>query len=320
MPAGAQRPGGHGQPCRWAAEERATRCCCPTTPTARTRRWRGRTGRLGHHPPPLRPDEPAGPGRQDQRPDPIGLAGGAGSVTLEFPDLMRAGAPVPGARRHHARWTTPGAPAWPSTRSTWTPVWAVAVDLSAHALTKYPSGGGDVLMGSVTTRDEALHLKLKLSHMRLGTGVGANDAEAVLRALPSIGPALPRAGSGSAGAGTWCESQPQFVQVLHPALPRSPGHAHWRAPVRRPSLRPCTGWLLAVQRRSWIPRTRQRRWMPSATRWNCSSWATAGAGRSAWWFPMRWPACAPTGRRTWRAARWCGSRSDWRRGRSAPGP
>ena len=28
---------------------------------------------------------------------------------------------------------------------------------------------------------------------------------------------------------TWCESQPEFVQVLHPALPHSPGHAHWQA-------------------------------------------------------------------------------------------
>jgi cystathionine beta-lyase/cystathionine gamma-synthase len=62
----------------------------------------------------------------------------------------------------------------------------LGVDISVQALTKYPSGGGDVLMGSVITRDEALHLKLKLSHMRLGTGVGANDAETVLRSLPSI--------------------------------------------------------------------------------------------------------------------------------------
>ena len=55
-----------------------------------------------------------------------------------------------------------------------------------QALTKYPSGGGDVLMGSVTTRDEALHLKLKFAHMRLGWGVGANDAELVLRSLPTL--------------------------------------------------------------------------------------------------------------------------------------
>ena len=60
------------------------------------------------------------------------------------------------------------------------------MDISAHALTKFPSGGGDVLMGSVTTRDHDLHLRLKATHMRMGWGVGVNDVEAVLRALPSL--------------------------------------------------------------------------------------------------------------------------------------
>jgi cystathionine beta-lyase len=32
--------------------------------------------------------------------------------------------------------------------------------ISAQALTKFPSGGGDVLRGSLTTRDHALHLRL----------------------------------------------------------------------------------------------------------------------------------------------------------------
>ncbi|MBR6976386.1 MAG: PLP-dependent transferase, partial [Ottowia sp.] len=26
----------------------------------------------------------------------------------------------------------------------------------------------------------------------------------------------------------WCAQQPPFVQVLHPALPGAPGHAHWQ--------------------------------------------------------------------------------------------
>ncbi len=32
----------------------------------------------------------------------------------------------------------------------------LSVDISVHALTKYPSGGGDILMGSVVTRDQQL--------------------------------------------------------------------------------------------------------------------------------------------------------------------
>jgi cystathionine beta-lyase len=83
-------------------------------------------------------------------------------------------------------------------------------------------------MGSVITRDEALHLKLKLSHMRLGTGVGANDAETVLRSLPSIALRYRAQDQAARELAAWCERQPQFVQVLHPALPRSPGHEHWQ--------------------------------------------------------------------------------------------
>ncbi|NDB45568.1 MAG: cystathionine beta-lyase, partial [Betaproteobacteria bacterium] len=61
---------------------------------------------------------------------------------------------------------------------------SLSVDMTAHALTKYPSGGGDVLMGSVMTRDDALAMKLKLTMMRLGICVGPNDVESILRSLP----------------------------------------------------------------------------------------------------------------------------------------
>jgi len=103
----------------------------------------------------------------------------------------------------------------------------LGVDISAHALTKFPSGGGDVLMGSVTTRDPELHLRLKGTHMRMGWGVGMNDVEAVLRGLPSM--ALRYAAQDAAGRtlARWWQQQPQVSQVLHPALPQSPGHVHW---------------------------------------------------------------------------------------------
>lgn len=105
---------------------------------------------------------------------------------------------------------------------------SLGVDISVHALTKYPSGGGDVLMGSVITRDEVLHLKIKLCHMRLGLGVGANDVESVLRSLPSIG--LRYAAQDATGRvlARWWQQQPQCVQLLHPAFEGAPGHVHWQ--------------------------------------------------------------------------------------------
>jgi len=106
---------------------------------------------------------------------------------------------------------------------------SLGVDATIHALTKYPSGGGDVLMGSITTNDEALHQKLKLCHMRLGLGVGANDVEAVLRSLPSMALRYRAHDAAARELAVWLEQQPAIAQVLHPVLPKSPGHAHWQA-------------------------------------------------------------------------------------------
>lgn len=103
------------------------------------------------------------------------------------------------------------------------------VDITAHALTKYPSGGGDVLMGSVITRDPGLHMRLKLTHMRLGLGVGMNDVETLLRSLPSMALRYRAHDEATRALALWADSQPEFAQVLHPALPSSPGHAHWKA-------------------------------------------------------------------------------------------
>ena len=104
----------------------------------------------------------------------------------------------------------------------------MAVDISVQALTQYASGGGDVLMGSVTTREEALHLRLKLCHMRMGWGVGLNDVEFVLRSLPTL--ALRYEAQDWAGRrlAEWWAARPEVTHVLHPALPGSPGHEHWR--------------------------------------------------------------------------------------------
>lgn len=161
----------------------------------------------------------------------------AGSVTLEFPDLPEQ------VRICRARGVVA------ALDNTWgaglafdpfdlAPPGAepLGVDLSVHALTKYPSGGGDVLMGSVVTRDEALHLRLKLTHMRLGLGVGANDAETLLRSLPSMALRYRAHDATARALARWCQSRPEFAQVLHPALAGSPGHAHWAALCARDGL------------------------------------------------------------------------------------
>ncbi len=154
----------------------------------------------------------------------------AGSVTMEFPDLP---ALLSIARSHGAI---------TALDNTWGAGIAFdgfaidkdsagqprGADICVQALTKYPSGGGDVLMGSVTTRDEALHLRLKGCHMRMGWGVAANDAELVLRSLPSLAIRYAAHDRTARRLASWLAARPEIDQVLHPALPGSPGHDHWR--------------------------------------------------------------------------------------------
>lgn len=154
----------------------------------------------------------------------------AGSVTLEFPDLVEMVRICQRRKVLTALDNTWGAglafKPFDLTPQTQPPL---GVDITIHALTKYPSGGGDVLMGSVIVRDDALALRIKLTHMRLGLGVGANDAEAVLRSLPSMALRYRAHDQATRSLARWAQSQPEFVQVLHPALIDSPGHAHWQA-------------------------------------------------------------------------------------------
>lgn len=151
----------------------------------------------------------------------------AGSVTLEFPDLVQQVRICRDRGVIAALDNTWGAGLAFNPFDLGTLNEPLAVDISVHALTKYPSGGGDVLMGSVVTRDDALHQRLKMTHMRLGLGVGANDAETVLRSLPSMALRYRTHDATARTLARWCEGRAEFAQVLHPALPASPGHAHW---------------------------------------------------------------------------------------------
>lgn len=149
-----------------------------------------------------------------------------GSVTLEFPDLQAL-----------VRTVRERAPqAWVALDNTWGAGLAfdafalapgVGVDLTIQALTKYPSGGGDLLMGAVTCRDDGLYRRLALSRSRQGQGVGANDVEAILRALPTLPLRYATQDAAARRFAAWCSTRPEFSHVLHPALPGSPGHEHW---------------------------------------------------------------------------------------------
>jgi cystathionine beta-lyase len=143
-----------------------------------------------------------------------------GSVTMEFPDLR---ALVAAAR--HAGATVALDNTW-GAGVAFNP-FEMGVDISMHALTKYPSGGADVLMGAVVTRDQDLTHRILQMHGVTGTGVAANDVETVLRSLPTLRLRYEAHDRAAREVARWLAQQPQVSRVLHPALPGSAGHEHW---------------------------------------------------------------------------------------------
>lgn len=152
-----------------------------------------------------------------------------GSITLEYPDIP---ALVDVVRRANAT-RDGGRHTLTALDNTWGAgiafkAFELGVDVSMQALTKYPSGGADVLMGSVVSRDEALHQQVLMTHMRLGLGVSGNDTELVLRGLPTMALRYHAQDAATRELARWMQEQKGVLQVLHPALPGSPGHASFQ--------------------------------------------------------------------------------------------
>ncbi len=97
-----------------------------------------------------------------------------------------------------------------------------------QALTKYQSGGSDVLMGALITRDRALNDRLALAHMRLGMGVSPDDTFLVLRGLPSMRLRFDAHDASARKVAAWLKARPEIAKVLHPAFEDCPGHALWK--------------------------------------------------------------------------------------------
>lgn len=150
----------------------------------------------------------------------------AGSVTLEFPNLVGL---VNKAKQANVL---------TALDNTWGAGLAfnafnfsdqhLSVDLTVHALTKYPSGGGDILMGSVVTRDKNLHHKLFRMHAIQGISISGDDAAQVQRSLASMQVRYQHQSQSTLKLLDWLKQQKEFVQVLHPADESSAGHDYWK--------------------------------------------------------------------------------------------
>ena len=107
------------------------------------------------------------------------------------------------------------------------PALSHGVDLSIVACTKYIAGHADVMLGSVTATEPAWD-KLSRAARLYGQHVSPDDAFLAARGLRTLGVRLRRHEDSAIKIARWLRDQPQVVDVLHPALKDSPGHALWK--------------------------------------------------------------------------------------------
>lgn len=102
------------------------------------------------------------------------------------------------------------------------------VDFSVQALTKYVGGHSDLMMGAVTTRDDARSKALRESAELLGYYVSPDECFLALRGLPTLPLRLERHFASALHIAHWLEGQPAVARVNYPPLESSPWHALWK--------------------------------------------------------------------------------------------
>ncbi|MEM9332659.1 MAG: cystathionine beta-lyase [Pseudomonadota bacterium] len=101
------------------------------------------------------------------------------------------------------------------------------VDISIHALTKYPAGHSDLVMGSISANEK--HIKsLRRHHSIMGCCASPDDTYLTLRGMRSMGVRVREHEKNALEMAKWLEQHPAVGQVLHPALPSHPQHDLWK--------------------------------------------------------------------------------------------
>jgi cystathionine beta-lyase len=101
------------------------------------------------------------------------------------------------------------------------------VDLSIQAFTKYVGGHSDLLLGSVSVRDEATYQRVGNTLQDLGMAASPDDCSLALRGLQTLAVRLSAIESSALTIAKWLASREEIAIALHPALASCPGHDVW---------------------------------------------------------------------------------------------
>jgi len=144
-----------------------------------------------------------------------------GSITMEVQDV-----PVIVAAAHEAG-------AMVALDNTWAAgiyfdAFAHGVDVTMQALTKYVGGHSDLLLGSITVRDEGLYNRLGSTHQLVGCAASPDDCSLALRGMQTLAVRVKHIEESALAISQWLAQRSEIEQVLHPALASCPGHEVWK--------------------------------------------------------------------------------------------
>ena len=104
---------------------------------------------------------------------------------------------------------------------------AHGVDVTMQALTKYVGGHSDLLLGSITVRDEVTYRRLGSTHQLVGCAASPDDCSLALRGMKTLAVRLKAVEESALALARWLTERAEIEMVLHPALPSCPGHEFW---------------------------------------------------------------------------------------------
>jgi cystathionine beta-lyase len=105
------------------------------------------------------------------------------------------------------------------------------VDVSVQAATKYIVGHSDASLGVITAN--RAHAQAVRTHaFTMGLAVGGDDLYLAQRGLRTLALRMQRHWASGLAVAEWLAARPEIEAVLHPALPRAPGHELWKRDFR----------------------------------------------------------------------------------------
>jgi cystathionine beta-lyase len=100
-------------------------------------------------------------------------------------------------------------------------------DVSINAVTKYISGHSDLVMGAVTTTEQA-YPPLREGWKQMGLNGSPDDTYLAMRGLRTLAVRMPQHWKNGLVLAEWLAGRAEVAEVLHPALPGAPGHDLWK--------------------------------------------------------------------------------------------